>query len=157
MKLYCVRHGEAMPPEVDPDRPLTEQGRLEVLRVAAYLGHCDVKAVHILHSTKLRAKQTAEIFADALASGRIAECESILDEQNAVEPMVDMIKTWTDDTMLVGHLPFMPKLVSALVIGDSENYPIVNYPPGTVVCLDGHDQERWIIDWILQPQLVPNQ
>jgi len=155
MKLYCVRHGEAASAECDAERPLTEQGVNDVTRVAAYLARCDVNVAHVMHSTKLRAKQTASILSEALMPSQLTECESILDEQNAIEPMVEMIKTWTDDTMLVGHLPFMPRLVSALVIGDAKNYPIVNYPPGTVVCLDLYDQNRWIINWILGPQWVP--
>ena len=157
MKLYCVRHGEAASAERDAERPLTEQGVNDVTRVAAYLANCDVKIAHVMHSTKLRAKQTATILSEALTPPQLTECASILDEQNAIEPMVEMIKTWTDDTMLVGHLPFMPRLVSALVIGDAENYPIVNYPPGTVVCLELYDQHRWIINWILGPQWVPAQ
>ncbi len=154
MKIYCVRHGEAESAEVDPERGLTESGRLEVLREAEYLEKCGVKVAHILHSTKKRAQQTAEIFAASLASDQITECESLLNEENAVEPMLEMIETWTDDTMLVGHLPFMPKLVSSLVVGDSQNYPIVNFPPGGIVCLN-HCDRRWVIQWILQPALVP--
>jgi len=154
MKLYCVRHGEAETAEVNPDRPLTEQGQQEVKRVAQYLKGQDVSIAHVLHSTKLRAKQTAEIFAEVLMPEQLTECESILDEDANVNQLMEVIPSWTNNTLVVGHLPFMSKLVSGLVIGDPDIYPIVTYLPATVVCLDHFDQERWIIHWILHPQVI---
>ena len=157
MKLYCVRHGEAESADVDSERPLTQNGQREVERVAHYLHAHDVKVSHIMHSTKLRAKETAEIFAQALTSGQVTECESILDEDANVVALMEMIATWTDDTLIVGHLPFMPRLISGLVIGNPDIYPIVNYPPAGIVCLEHFDQRRWIIQWILNPFLVSEQ
>ncbi len=157
MNLYCVRHGEAESADVDPERPLTENGRQEVERVANYLHGHDLKVAHVMHSTKLRAKQTAEIFAEAMMPGQVTECESILDEDANVMELMQMIPAWTDDTMIVGHLPFMPRLISGLLIGNPHIYPIVNYPPAGVVCLQHFDQHRWIIQWILNPFLVSEQ
>lgn len=157
MKLYCVRHGEAEPVDIDPERPLTAKGRQEVERVAYYLRDHGVKVLHIMHSTKLRAKQTATIFAKALMTEQVTECESILDEDADVSTLMEMIPTWTEDTLIVGHLPFMPRLISGLVMGNPNIYPIVNYPPAGVVCLEHFDQDRWIIQWILNPYLVSEQ
>lgn len=157
MNLYCVRHGEAESADIDPDRPLTVNGRQEVERVAFYLHNRDVKISHIMHSTKLRAKQTAEIFSEIMMPGSITECESILDEDANVQTFMEMASTWTDDTLVVGHLPFMPRLISGLVIGNPDVYPIVNFPPSGIVCLQHFDQDRWIIQWILNPQLVPEK
>jgi len=154
MKLYCVRHGEAEPTEVDSERPLTKNGRQDVESVANCLHNHNIKISHIMHSTKLRAKQTAEIFAKVMMPGLVTECESILDEDANVTTLLEMIKTWTDDTMIVGHLPFMPRLISGLVINDPDLYPIVNYPEAGVVCLEYFDQDRWIIQWVLNPKMV---
>ena len=54
--------------------------------------------------------------------------------------------------MIVGHLPFIPRLVNALVLGleYADHPPIIDYPPGTVVCLEQHNR-RWIIHWVLSP------
>ena len=157
MKLYCVRHGEAESADVDSGRPLTQNGRQEVERVANYLHAHDIKVSHILHSTKLRAKETAEIFAKTMSSVQVTQCESILDEDANVNALLEMITTWTDDTLVVGHLPFMPRLISGLVIGNPDIYPIVNYPPAGIVCLEHFDQHRWMIQWILNPSLVSEQ
>lgn len=45
-----------------------------------------------------------------------------------------MVNGWTDDSRLVGHQPFLGKLVSRLVLGEERT--LVDYPSGTVVCLE---------------------
>ena len=112
MKLYLVQHGEALEKDVDPARPLTDRGRAEVERVAAFLGGAGVRVAQVLHSGKLRAEQTAEVLAPAVgAAGRVEKTGDIdpLDPPLAFELTVN---EWTEDTMVVGHLPFMGKLVS---------------------------------------------
>lgn len=155
MKIYCVRHGEAETPDVNPERPLTEQGYIDVERVARFMGEAGLHVDHMLHSPKQRAVETAKIFAKYLNADQVNECDSLLDEDNDVEPLVSMMPAWHGDTMLVGHLPFMYKFVSALVLNQQDYYPIVNYPPGTVICLDQYDSQRWVISWLLGPQLLP--
>ena len=157
MKLYCVRHGEAETPDVNPERPLTEKGQIDVETVARFMGESGLHIDQMFYSPKKRATQTAMIFAKYLQADQVTECEPLLDEQNDVEPLMDIIPMWSQDTMLVGHLPFMYKLISALVLGKPEYYPIVNYPPGTIVCLDRYNNERWIICWLLSPEMVPGR
>lgn len=154
MKLYCVRHGEAMSAEVDPERGLTDQGKDEVAAVAQQLLSHEIHVSHIMHSPKLRAVQTAEIFAAYLEVDQVSECVSLLDEDADVQTLVEMIQSWESGTMLVGHLPFMSKLVSALVVKDENNFPIVNFPPAALVCLEFYDHQRWIINWLLRPGIV---
>ena len=155
MKLYCVRHGEAESSDINPERPLTEKGREDVEHVARFMGESGLHLDCILHSPKKRTVETATIFSQYLEAEQVIQCEPLLDEQCDIAPLVDQIATWSQDTMLVGHLPFMYQLVSALVIGRPDYYPIVNYPPGTVICLDRYQHERWIISWLLNPGLVP--
>lgn len=157
MKLYCVRHGEAEDGGVNEERALTESGREGIETIARFMGEAGLHIDHLLHSPKLRAVQTAEIFAKYLQADQVNECASLLDEENDVDPLVDMMPAWHGDTMLVGHLPFMYKLISAIVLDKQDYYPIVNYPPGTVICLDRYNNERWIITWMLNPQLVPRR
>lgn len=157
MKLYCVRHGQAESAEANPKRPLTKQGRCEVERMARYLYRHGLTFPHVLHSTKLRAKETAEIFASVMKLKKVTECESILDEDANVDTFIKMIPAWTENTLIVGHLPFMSRLISGLIIGDTKIYPIVNYPPAGMVCLEHFDQDRWVIQWILNPELLLEQ
>ena len=75
---------------------------------------------------------------------------------NPVDPtdhLVQAVGEWTDDTMVVGHLPFMGKLASRLVTGD-EAASVVMFTPGTVVCLERGEQGSWSIAWMIRPELV---
>ena len=153
MKLYLVQHGEALEKEVDPARPLSDRGRAEVERVAAFLGGAGVRVAQVLHSGKLRAEQTAEVLAPAVgAAGRVEKTGDIdpLDPPLAFELTVN---EWTEDTMVVGHLPFMGKLVSRLV-ADNEIRATAAFSPGAVVCLESVEDNMWLVAWMIRPELV---
>jgi phosphohistidine phosphatase len=55
--------------------------------------------------------------------------------------------------MLVGHLPFMGKLVARLV-GADEGKPVATFFPGTVVCLERDEANHWTIAWMVRPALA---
>jgi len=153
MKIYLVQHGEATAKEVDPNRALTEPGKADVQRIAAALKRVGVKATGVIHSGKLRAQQTAEILAAEIAPGLRLEINDLInpnDDPAALELLCDNTKT---GTMLVGHLPFMAKLVSHLVTGD-DSQPLVAYQPGSIVCLELTDNGNWQIDWMLRPEIL---
>jgi len=61
MKVYLVQHGEAKAEVEDTLRPLTDRGRAEVERVAALARKLEIRPSQILHSGKLRAKQTDKL------------------------------------------------------------------------------------------------
>ena len=63
MKLYLAQHGEACPKEVDPERPLTDQGREDIERLTAFLGRAGIQVTRVIDSGKLRAAQTADLLA----------------------------------------------------------------------------------------------
>jgi phosphohistidine phosphatase len=154
MQLYLVQHGDAVPEQLDPERPLSAVGRREVEAVARLLAGKGTRAVRIAHSGRLRAQQTAELLATALAPGTVPEIMTGLNPNDPVEPMAGTIPDWTSDVMLVGHLPFMGKLAARLVAGD-ERKPIAAFVPGTVVCLEQADAGDWVIVWMVRPELAP--
>jgi phosphohistidine phosphatase len=55
--------------------------------------------------------------------------------------------------MLVGHLPFMGKLVARLVAGD-ERKPVAAFVPGTVVCLEQGETGHWAVRWMARPEIA---
>lgn len=154
MKLYLVQHGEATAKDIDPQRPLTERGKADVGRVAAALAQAGVGVGRVVHSGKTRAQQTAEILAGEIAPGieaGVSDRINPLDDPSALDLTA---VTEGDDTMLVGHLPYMARLVSYLVTGDSEN-ALLGYQPGSVVCLESNEDGSWQINWMLRPELLP--
>ena len=154
MKLYCVRHGEAESSSRDPKRPLTVSGQQDVRLIADFLKQQDTRLSTMLYSPQLRAVETAEILQSVLSPTDCQVCPSVLDEDASIETVMSMIQTWTDHTMLVGHLPFLSRLISRLVLGNDDLFPIVNTPPAGVVCLEHFDRGRWIIQWIVHPRML---
>jgi phosphohistidine phosphatase len=55
--------------------------------------------------------------------------------------------------MIVGHLPFLGKLVGLLVTG-SDNNEIVEFRFGSVVGLERRDDKKWKVAWMVTPSLL---
>lgn len=153
MKLYLVQHGEAMSKEADSGRSLTENGRADVERMAAFLKKAGVSVGRVIHSGKLRAQQTAKILADALAEEKKLDTTDMIDPGDLPGPFAQEINELAMDTMVVGHLPFMARMVSHLVVGIAEHI-IVSYRQGSVVCLERSDEGGWIVAWMVRPELL---
>ena len=156
MQLYLVQHGEAVAKEIDVDRPLSTQGASDAKNVAMFLSDAGIKVSRIQHSGKTRAKQTAEIFADALAVKDQVTAISGINPNDAVDDFINRLNEYTDDTMVVGHLPFMAKLVAQLITKKIEII-LTAYQPGSVVCLAKDEEDCWQIAWMLRPELFNNK
>jgi phosphohistidine phosphatase len=152
MKLYLVQHGASLAKEIDTERPLSPEGQADVARMAAFLG-AHLQNVRVVHSGKRRAEQTAQLLAARLATGQPLQAISGIAPNDAVEPFVQQLKKWDGDTLVVGHLPFMAKLVATLVTGSSEP-AITAYRPGSVVCLEAAEHGGWQIQWMVRPELL---
>ena len=151
MRLYLVQHGEALPKERDPDRPLSGPGRADVERLADFLAKRGVRAQRVLHSGKTRARQTAELLARAL--GGACEGRSGLAPNDPTGDVVQEASDWTDDVVLVGHLPFMGRLAARLVAG-REDACVAAFRPGGMLCLERGEEGGWEIAWMLRPELT---
>lgn len=153
MKLFLVQHGEAHAKSVDPDRPLTDRGIEDVDRLADFLDKAGVRIERVIHSGKLRALQTATRLADVIATGVEPEASGLLNPNDNPKAFDWQSESWDRNTLIVGHLPFMARLVSHLVTGD-ENRSVVAYLPGSIVCLEPDENARWSINWMIRPELL---
>lgn len=153
MKVYLVQHGDALPKEADARRPLSDRGRADVERVASFLSEAGVRVSRVLHSGKARAEQTAEVLAASIDVGGGLEKTAGINPLDPADAFARTVDGWTRDTMVVGHLPFMGKLVSRLVVGD-EYASAVAFTPGTVVCLERGEDAGWSIAWMVRPEIV---
>ncbi|MEW6722590.1 MAG: phosphohistidine phosphatase SixA [Candidatus Micrarchaeota archaeon] len=149
MEAYLVQHGEAEPEEKDPERPLSARGRKEVAKVAALLSKSGVRPAEILHSPKLRAKQTAEILSSALG----VPASEFQDIRPNDDPSIakDLISARGADLMLVGHLPNLSRLASLLITGNP-GPETVKFRMGGAVCLVR--EEKWKVKWMLVPEMA---
>jgi phosphohistidine phosphatase len=151
MSLYLVQHGKNLPKEEDPEQSLSSQGRSDAERMAEVARNYSVQVDQILHSEKKRARETAEIIAkylDPELGVQEAEGLKALDE---VQPWAEKVKD-LQSSMLVGHLPFMQKLLAYLVAGDEQN-KILQFQNAGIVCLDQEENGTWYIKWTLMPNI----
>lgn len=150
MTVYLVQHGKALTKEVDPDRPLSQEGVKETEAVAAVLEKAGLSIPVIRHSGKTRARQTARILADFLHMERI-DAVSGLAPQDDVSPFADSLVGEDLDVLIVGHLPYLQKLTSKLIVGteDTDRIAFVN---SGVLCLQG-TPEGFRIQWYFTPAL----
>jgi len=153
MPLYLVRHGEAYSEAADPDRSLTEAGKATVDDMAQLANSFKIPVSQILHSGKTRARQTADIFSKHLKpSAGVKEIKGIKpnDDVTMIAPELDPAV----NTMIVGHLPFLERLVSYLVTG-SPDKAIIKFQTGGIVCLDRIEKNgSWHVKWALMPKMV---
>ena len=157
MKLYFLRHGIAMErPEWkgdDAERPLTKEGREKMARSAAVLARLDLELDAILTSPLARARQTAELVAEALHAKDQLMQESRLGLGFDREQLAEILREQAgcENLMLVGHEPDFSQTISALIGG------------GRIVCKKGGLACVELIDrmslkgellWLLPPRLL---
>lgn len=152
MEIYLVQHGKAKSKEEDLERPLTEEGRNEVTSVARHAAKMGLKVSQILHSGKLRAKQTAEILAKNLSPEEGVKEGEGLSATDDPERARSMIERAEQPLMIVGHLPHLSRLTSSLVVGAPEN-EIVRFREGGIVCLT-KTEDKWVLGWFLTPEIA---
>ncbi len=151
MAIYLVQHGIALSKNKDPEKGLSPEGISDVQRIATVAEGYQVEVSNILHSGKKRALHTANIFAEHLTPEKGVVEHSGLNPLDDVASFADDIKD--DNTLYVGHLPFMEKLVSWLVTGSTDR-PVFKFQNGGIVCLDfEQESNNWVIKWTLMPNV----
>jgi phosphohistidine phosphatase len=146
VNLYLVHHGDAVGPDIDPLRPLSNVGRANVDRLAQLAARRGVKPAVVWHSGKLRAKQTAEAF--WRACNALAEFSATRDLQPDDPPgwMRDRLIGETRDILVAGHFPYLPRLRALLGNGVEGDFPL----HGVVALASDDGGETWKELWRLQ-------
>jgi phosphohistidine phosphatase len=152
MELYLVRHGQATAKPDDPNRPLTEPGAEVVELVAGFAARAGIRVDEIRHSEKLRARQTAEILAQALQPPRGVNGVAGLNPEDDVRAMAEALKREGGSPMLVGHQPFLGRLTGLLVVGDPDTQ-IVRFRNASIVRLV-YERGSWCVDWVVTPEFA---
>ncbi len=151
MELYLVQHGIAVSEEVDPHKGISREGRLQTLRVLAFLCVKDFNVDVLWHSKKQRAVDTAYVIQDNISIKEVVARDD-LSPLSEIKDLPNEIIQLDKNLMIVGHLPFLGRLVSQLITG-SDNYELVSFKHSGVVCLDYKDS-KWRIKWIVAPDII---
>jgi phosphohistidine phosphatase len=125
MKLSLLRHGIAVERgsagyESDGERPLTAKGERQMRRIAEGMLAFGLAYDLILSSPYLRARQTAEIVAQALkAPDGVHLSDTLKPEGNPRQLLETLHRDAPErhDILLVGHEPYLSRLISTLLTG----------------------------------------
>ena len=146
-RLYLVQHGQAETTTDYLDRPLSEVGRATTDHVAAWAARHGLRVNEIWHSGRLRAKQTADIFAQRLCTSSGAVARDGMNPHDDVRAFGEKLIDAPDSLMIVGHLPFLSRLVGLLVAGDPEMI-VVRFSNSGIVGLD-FDGGHWMASCVI--------
>lgn len=152
MKLYFARHGDAVTKVEDSLRPLSSAGRETTIKMAKLLMNKGLELTQIFHSPKLRAKQTAEIYAEFLIGDKenITEVD-FLSPDFAIDSSMVAIKESMHSAMFVGHLPSLELISSNLL---TDNFmPILTLNVSSVLCIQ-KDNNSYVLNWLVDSSLV---
>ncbi len=155
MALFLVQHGISAPKDIDPEKGLSDFGREQTNRIAQVAKGYKIPVQKIVHSGKKRAEQTAGIFHEALALKTPMKMISGIKPMDDARSFAATIEL-KENLMVVGHMPFMERLVSFLTTG-AESCRVFKFQNSGIVCLDmegGEDHEEdWFIKWTLNPDI----
>ncbi|MBM9510912.1 phosphohistidine phosphatase SixA [Desulfogranum marinum] len=154
MALFLVQHGVSESKDVDPEKGLSRKGRAETERIGQVAAGYAINVNRIVHSGKKRAEQTALIFHDLLS------VQAPLEMISGIKPLDDVRKYAEtldphSNLMVVGHLPFLQRLVSFMLTGGEDNL-VYKFQNSGIVCLDAETGEDGAADWFIKWTLNPN-
>ena len=151
MRIFLVRHGECKTGIEDRERPLSVKGCAQARRSGTLAKRLGAAPSKIWHSTKLRARQTAEILAWVLRPRDGLECSPDLDPGARAEAWRDRLESEQRDLMLVGHLPHIAKLCALLIHGN-EHADAFRFHTGYIACLE-RTGSGWKLAFSVKPEL----
>ncbi len=152
MQIYLIQHGDAKSEDEDSKRPLSEAGKMETKAIALKLRELGVSPMNIFHSPKLRAKETAEIFAITLTS-KIEETDGLKpnDDPDIIAEKISLLEN-IHSYFFVGHLPNIERLASLLIIKKTSP-PIHISRNSAILCLE-NSTGNWRIKYYLLPEMA---
>lgn len=148
MKIYLAQHAEAAEEAADPARPISTGGTANAAKVGAHLSKQGVNITAIRHSGKLRAKQTAEVYAEHLGVSDIAESVDMNPNDN-IKKFINGLNI--DGALYVGHLPHLDKTLSHL-IGGNRDRGVLTFKNAGIACIELGDAEP-SLHWYISPDI----
>ena len=115
MKLYLMRHGDAVTKEAHSRRPLSAYGREQAEKTAEQAAARGVVINTIYHSPKTRAAETAEILAELFTPYPCLVPADNMLPLDGIGFWKREINSRDDSVALVGHMPFLAELAMALL------------------------------------------
>lgn len=125
MKLYLLRHAEAENRSSDFERQLTPKGIEDIKLLADFFkSRKNLKIANVWHSPLVRAKETAEVFCEAMDISPKMKETDLITPGGSAHKLVETLQNENENTLLVSHNPFLESLMSYLLTGDPRGVTI---------------------------------
>lgn len=133
-KIILARHGESTSTLENSERPLAITGRQHAEQMASWLNGCGYCVEEIVHSSKLRARQTAKIFGSRLGvhAVHVREMPGLRPHDDPAQA-ADIVEGDRRSIMIVSHLPLLNRLASLLLVGDPSRLQFQFSDAGTLI------------------------
>jgi phosphohistidine phosphatase len=156
MRLYFLRHADALEGLDDAARALSPKGRQQCRELARFLEDAGIQFDAAYSSPLVRARQTAEIIlgiCGGLTPDELRVTDNLLNETSPKQ-FEGWLRTLPelDHILLVGHAPSLPQRVRALLsIGDAE---ALKLPKGGLACLETKDGRSATLKFFVSPKVL---
>jgi phosphohistidine phosphatase len=162
MKLYLVRHATATEGiggavRTDAERPLIEEGKKESQVVASALRRIGAKPDVFLTSPLVRARQTAEIFAEVLGGKDKVHYSDTLAPGGLVSDLYKELGEFkkANEVFLFGHMPDMTRLASTLLwVGPDMDMPFKKAGVARIDIYDLPPTSPGTLKWFITPKFA---
>jgi len=156
MKLYFLRHADAVPGMDDAARPLSPLGQKQSRRLGRFLKEAEIEFDAAYSSPLARAKETAEIVlksVGALSPRKLRKDDALLNEtlQAQFDEWLKDLPA-ADHVLLVGHAPTLAERVCHLL--GASGADALKLPKGAVACLDTEDRQTASLKFLVTPKLL---
>ncbi|MCX7818337.1 MAG: phosphohistidine phosphatase SixA [Kiritimatiellae bacterium] len=156
MRIVFMRHGIAVDGAAaasDELRPLTEEGRERVRKVARGLRTLDCRPRIIVSSPLVRARETAEIVAELLAPKvEVQELDSLRPGGNFAEFMSWVEQQDAEEILAVGHMPDIAEFAQRCLTGRVLFSMTFKKAAACLIEFDGEPAAgRGCLEWLIQP------
>jgi phosphohistidine phosphatase len=164
MNLYLVRHAHALPLEApgietDGDRPLSDEGKEQIVALAQALLRTSVRFDRVLSSPLARARQTAEGLAQRMGvSADSIEAVQPLEPGGSAKKIARLLrKMKAAHIALVGHEPDLSSLTSWLIGSKRAQLDLAKAGVACVVCDGPPRKGAGTLAWLVTPSWYPCQ
>jgi phosphohistidine phosphatase len=156
MKLYFLRHAEAVDGLDDAARALSPRGRREAREIGRFLEDAGVAFNAAYTSPLVRARETAEIVLDTCGAVSVEQLQitNMLLNETANRQFLGWIRALTDfkHVLLVGHAPSMDEWLAALL--GIESVDVINLPKGGLACVKTDDGRSGRLKFLITPGVL---
>jgi phosphohistidine phosphatase len=156
MRLYFLRHADALEGSDDAARPLSPRGWRQARRLGRFLEESGIAFDLAYSSPLVRSCETAEAIlhcCGAVPVKQLRKVNALLND--ASQKQFDGWLRGLPDAghvLLVGHAPTLPERVRVLLgMGDPD---ALKLPKGAVVCIGTDDRQAGTLKFFVTPKLL---